>query len=508
VLPQVGPTGTGICAVGRYDGARQAGSGHCVNGTDGAVSGEGFGRRSFPDEAFPRRRDLEHGGNPTSRGRIRYRARERRPIHGERMLQRKTAARLPAADWLGYALVTFFVVFYTSSQVRVARSLGDELSDHGRYSEANGIRAAEGYFDNGFSSNYGLPDIAYGNAYAQVGGKRDRNMCGSPARCVYLHTAPGAELFAGLATRIFGKGHTGRYRVVPLVLAFASLAFLSWAMARAVGPLRAAFVLATFAAVPMATASMHNLCFLNYELLFFECEIGVLLLCFFRDTRLRVALPALFVLGFLSSWMSFDYVAHVCLGSVVVWLLRGNLRRYQRTMILTATASSAGYFVGCALHLLQVAAFLGSYHAMVADYLQRGMARMNGHVESGVNLLTAEALVVRYGSTLVGPPSFFLGNYALTTTLVFGALLVRLSPPALFSRFVPFVLLAWKPRDSLKWSFLVAILIPYVWIALMRQHATAHQFYVPRNFIVTFLFGALAVAVAVQRVRLEQPSGR
>jgi peptidoglycan/LPS O-acetylase OafA/YrhL len=51
----------------------------------------------------------------------------------------------------------------------------------------------------------------------------------------------------------------------------------------------------------------------------------------------------------------------------------------------------------------------------------------------------------------------------------------------------------------LKWAVLVAFVIPYFWIVLMRQHASVHVFYLPRNWIVTFIVGALALALSVQR---------
>ena len=58
---------------------------------------------------------------------------------------------------------------------------------------------------------------------------------------------------------------------------------------------------------------------------------------------MRVALPALFMLGFLSGWVSFDYLAHVCFVAVPVWLLNADLKKHTRTMLFCIAASSVGF---------------------------------------------------------------------------------------------------------------------------------------------------------------------
>jgi hypothetical protein len=105
-------------------------------------------------------------------------------------------------------------------------------------------------------------------------------------------------------------------------------------------------------------------------------------------------------------------------------------------------------------------------------------------------------LVVLYTTKLVGPPSFYLGNYLWTSVVTLVALCFPTQLPPVRIRGASY---AWRPAPSLKWAFLVAFVIPYFWIVLMRQHASVHVFYLPRNWIVTFIVGALALALSVQR---------
>ncbi len=404
------------------------------------------------------------------------------------------------ARLLAHVFVVFLVLFYVAKQVHVAVSRGDALSTHATYSEANDIRSGEAYVHFGFTSNCGLADIAYGTAFDRIGSKHDHNMCSSSDSCVYLHTPPGSELLAGVATRLFGAGHVARFRIVPLTIASLALAFLAWAMVRGVGPFRAAFVLWTFQLVPMITASMHNLTFINYELALFEAQLGVLILCLFERARVRSCLVALFALGFFSGWVSFDYLAHVSLIALAVGLLTGSFGRHNKTVLWCTLASCSGYALACTLHLLQVAAFLGSIQAMLDDYVQRGMARMSGQVEGSVRAIGASKLLWLYWSELLKQHQFFRGNFLLTLGLTLGALLVR-------TRAFRFGddSFRWAPARSLALAVLVAFVIPNLWIVVMRQHATAHVFYLPRNFIVTFLVGALALSLALKHEAIAEP---
>jgi hypothetical protein len=59
--------------------------------------------------------------------------------------------------------------------------------------------------------------------------------------------------------------------------------------------------------------------------------------------------------------------------------------------------------------------------------------------------------------------------------------------------------LAWAPRPLLKWAFFAVFVIPDLWLLLMRQHASVHGHFLPRNFIVTYVVGAIIVALSFRR---------
>ena len=70
-------------------------------------------------------------------------------------------------SWLPVALVS--LVIWGQQCVYVA-NLGDSLSPVADpFSEANALRAGEGYAKEGFSHSYGLPMVGYGDQFPETG---------------------------------------------------------------------------------------------------------------------------------------------------------------------------------------------------------------------------------------------------------------------------------------------------------------------------------------------------
>ena len=100
------------------------------------------------------------------------------------------------------------------------------------FSEANALRAGEGYAENGFFSNAGLPDLCYGDRFPGRGAWRVEefplqfSMSSLKDDCIYTHYPPGPDLIAGLLTEICGVGNLGCFRLFPTTIAIFSLTCL------------------------------------------------------------------------------------------------------------------------------------------------------------------------------------------------------------------------------------------------------------------------------------------
>jgi hypothetical protein len=241
-------------------------------------------------------------------------------------------SRHAALDWaatLGCIIALWIVVAAFSQQLAYAYSRQDQLTEmFDAYSEAGGIRAGDSYAEEGFGKYLGLPNIAYGSSFANVGGKHDKLLCStSSEECIYLHYPPGPDLIIGVATKLFGKGKVSSYRLFPLTFGLACLLSLAFAMARTIGWVRAAFVLAVLRATPMAFNAFHYLHYISYQTSLLYANVGTLLLLFaaksrsegaYRPTKLLVAHA---VVNFLAGCVSFEYAPQTLLLPVAVWFL-------------------------------------------------------------------------------------------------------------------------------------------------------------------------------------------
>src|SRR5512140_3783232 len=83
-------------------------------------------------------------------------------LYGRRMPWRSIQVKKTWSAVVALTIVVWAVVYFTAGQIGYAIAKGTALTDFfDAYSEANGIRAGEGYADRGFRFNYGLPDVSY-----------------------------------------------------------------------------------------------------------------------------------------------------------------------------------------------------------------------------------------------------------------------------------------------------------------------------------------------------------
>jgi hypothetical protein len=390
-----------------------------------------------------------------------------------------------------WALVWAVAGMFTQQCIK-AYSLGNDLSDIAdAYSEANVIKAAENYAVNGFLSNKGLAELSYGTQFDNRGGKYDKEICATPVHCVYTHYPPGAELLTGLLTKIFGVGRVLLFRAVPLSVGLFGLVFLAWALTRTIGLVRAAFVLAAFSTVPMATNMMHGLHQQGYQMSLMYVQFGLGMLVF-REGLTRRRIVAMAFLGFIQGCVSFDWFFLTSLCTVPAWLMTPDWRTKPRMRQAAALvlAAGGGFAFAHFLHFLQVSWYLGGLKEALADLGHAAKHRSGDDAWPTLPVPGRFGVILYYWFGLLQEKKYldfsFLTFVAGTLALVF--------PKPRFEVPLAGKKLARVVTSSSSIAFLSAIVVCSLWIVIMRAHAQVHGHFIPRHYCLTILVGLVLIA--------------
>jgi hypothetical protein len=404
---------------------------------------------------------------------------------------------LPAPRSLVTTFCTAIIVWVAfnlfGQQVSRAYTLNNDLTDTGdAYSEANDVRAAEGYAVMGLTSNYGLADAAFGTQYEGLGGKHDPLLCKSAQRCVYLHYPPGPELALGAMTILFGKGRLFVYRLLPITLGLVSLLALGAGLFKAFGAVRAAAVMWLMGGVPMTGNMMHVVALHQYAVSFFLLELAILLYTLSQPVTRRWHLIALGLAAFLEGWTAFDYVFLVTLAPLAVFLAFKSIRNpvsRRRLMILILTAGGA-YALANVLHFLQVAAFLGGIRDAFWNFVAAGQNRTAGPTWVHPPISGALGLLTYYWVNLLPKKEFYDGNFIALVAVV----ITLLWPKRTSVTLGRWGSLVWTSSWSQLASFLLMLALCSGWIIVMQQHASIHGHFLPRLYTSGILWAYVLVA--------------
>jgi hypothetical protein len=413
----------------------------------------------------------------------------------------------PAQSALGrlsMALVVGMCLSLFATQFAYAWHRADNLTENAdAYSEANEVRAAQGFAERGFSYHAGLPTIGYGHMFDAQGGKFDPALCPqSPDDCVYLHYPPGAAWIAGLVTKIEGRpGALFAMRMPPLLLWLACLLYFAFSVARSIGAMRAAFVLWFLYQLPMFSAMMHGIEYHSYTVSLCLVQIGVLL----RETvgpkparaRSKGAIVALAILGFLQGWMSFEYGAMGLLLVPAVLLLRKRLDRdWARRGAMLALAYGFAFALANVLHFAQVVSYLGGVHEALTDFSERAKFRVGGATWVKLPIAGRFGLLVYYWFDLLPRPEYYNGSFVGAT--VTGLWLVARQTRTLS---IGRLRLSLQGSARVLGAVLCALLASISWLLLFPQHGGIHSHFIPRHHLF-FIIVALVAASRAVRIRL------
>lgn len=400
------------------------------------------------------------------------------PIYGRRSLERRCRIVVGAV-----------IAILVSGQLIFAWTNGNNVSPIADpFSEANAIRAGEGYVAKGFTTDAGLPDISYGTQFSMHG----RYDVGG---FIYTRYPPGPDWIAGLVTKLFGTGHIILYRVIPITVGLVCIIFFAWALMKALGAAQGTILFLACAVVPMFSNMMHGLHYQGYAFHLLLLELGLLLLYFSQPVS-RSLLKwnlAFFIIGFVQGWLSFDYCFLVTFAPVPYAVLSRGLTLGDRLRRLLAAvlALGLGFSLAHMLHFTQVVLYYDDFNKAVEDLGQsarlrsgyHGQIRWWLHLSAVWTYLRSEVYRGMYFWTLfnltfIVPASFFI--------LKRGMIVLPFAPLNLHA--------VWSmSRWKLMFVPVLALIVSAAWVFVMPGHAMSHLHFIPRHFFLFYFFCLLTV---------------
>jgi hypothetical protein len=468
------------------------------------------------------------------------------------------------------AFVVIWVVLIVF-QVGFLWHLGDNLNYLGdSHAEADAMRAAEAYIADGISSHHGLARILYGTRFPEEGSVKDhveRNgqvaekfSHDFPAELKdrnqwpLTHYPPGAELINGFQARTFGLHPMWRLRLLPVAVGLMGLAYFFRTISLIWGVERSALIAVAVVVLPAVWLWMPTLEFEGYALALVMIQTGLVMRQFWQTEgegreeifRAETLIPrgatgsspqpspilkgrgramagigvwlpvALFLIGFVQGWLSWDHFFVVSLLALPWWLLRrgeGENLRWSWLFWMTAPAA-AGYALAHVLHAWEVAAELGGWQAALNELLRTGAERGGFTSEEHVSRLgyTGRAihLYLRWCFKPIRPPNVTFGPFfGLLLVVALCATLFPLRKLTIGGRpgKPPWNLaLFWPGKRSPMPALGAALLISTLWLLAMPSHTAGNAHYLVRHMIVFYLCMAMVVARSVHVWRGDTPA--
>jgi hypothetical protein len=395
------------------------------------------------------------------------------------------------------------LVFLALVQVALLVWIGNGLSPLADpYSESDAIRSSQGFVEHGLTWNAGLPNILYGERFADRGWKGSRYAAPLPGGGVYTRYPPLPNWIAAVNEHVFGFERMWAWRLFPIACGLAAFAVLLASLSRTFGPDRAALVGMALALAPMTSTHMHSLHYHGYAHALLMLQIALALRTFWSPEGATPRRVALFLLlGFLQGWLSFDLAFVVAFLAIPLWLFRrAEVRSLSpRGLIVVVLACGTGFTLAHALHFLEVAAFYGSVDGAVADYANRAQFRFKGTAESRYLPLLVRALLSET-VTVTRATNHFFGPM-LTVVVVLVTLLLLSRRIAIDFARRPGVRAIWsgdRARDRLP-ALGAALVVSATWYFAMPSMTIIHHHIVPRLLFLTYLVCVLTLVVCVRR---------
>jgi hypothetical protein len=373
------------------------------------------------------------------------------------------------------------------------------------FSEANAVRAAEYYVDNGITLNSGLPDQCYGYSFPLDGFKpylsfpaaRDQYIDNAPYQtltslilnehtCVYTHYPQGPDMLLAAMMYISGKHNTDIYRLLPLWLQFIGVFALAYTICRLLSVIHCLLIMGFCFAMPMfysMSIGLHQQGY-AFALLLIEISLLFLLLCKALSNRdAMIGKGFLFILGFCQGWLSFDYAFLVILCPfAIVSITYHNSDDSIRTAIKYAIILASGFTLAHLFHFIEVTAYLSSIWDAVNDFYSAAEKRATEH--EGQVLINRIDLLVMYLDYFSSRMKYFQIGYITFASLIILAR-VAFIPLSYYSKTIDNIT---KRIDLIRLISVIgcSLMISCLWIVVMKGHSMEHTHFIPRHLFLAY----------------------
>lgn len=364
------------------------------------------------------------------------------------------------------------------------------------YSEANAIRGAINFHENGFLPTSGLPLFNHPTILTEIGNSKDTT--------AYTHYPPGPEYVNWFWMLFFGKGQFNLTRYVHMVLSFLiGFYFLQFFFNFVGGGLRGLVLGLLLCLPPMYSNYMHGLHYQQLAFLILQIQIVVTLLYFKKNKALY--LFGLLIMGFLQGWLSFDFAFLASLHAIPLFILmKDKLSLRVKHLILPPFLSGIGFTIAHGIHFYQVVNYLGSLENAIKDFTQSASHRANNS--------TSEAYLAnpKYVSAEIGIFSVakdFLyrvagrGKYLAINLINFIWIMLALG----FIKKIETKKFRFEfdVRTSDVLALAASILVSSMWSIIMRQHAHIHGF-IARHYYFCYFFCCLILVMRTSVFKKDQ----
>jgi hypothetical protein len=364
------------------------------------------------------------------------------------------------------------------------------------YSEANAIRGAVNFHDNGFSPTSGLPFFNHPTILTEFGNSKDR--------AAYTHYPPGPEYVNWFWMLLFGKGQFNLSRYFHILLSFfIGIYFLHFFFHFVGGGLRG-FVLGLLLVLPpMYSNYMHGLHYQQLAFLILQLQIVITML-YFQDNK-KIYLLSFLLMGFFQGWLSFDFAFLASLHAIPLFILMKEKYSLKlKSLIFPVLLSGIGFTTAHGIHFYQVVHYLGGMENALKDFTQTASHRANNTV-SETYKANPKYLSDQIGLFSVAKDFLYRvagrGKYLAINLMNFIWIIIAL-------RFI-------KKMETKKYCFefelrnsdLLAlgssVLVSSFWSIIMRQHAHIHGF-IARHYYFCYLFCCLILVTRTSVFKKDQ----
>ncbi|AXQ29985.1 hypothetical protein D0B54_15465 [Solimonas sp. K1W22B-7] len=421
---------------------------------------------------------------------------------------------------VGILLLVATVALIAREQFETLEQLDGGLSTTADpWTEADTIRAADGYAQQGLFSNWGLPDLCFGDQFSEYGTKamlrkgqgaqswlaaaavgREISDPISADRFVYTHYPAGPHLIAGAVAKTFGSGRITLYRAAPITAGLIAVVYFFFELAKSMGLFRAALAGMAMTSIPMFTNMMHGLSYQGYALALLLVQLGFCMRIARRGWSGTSIKVWMFLVAFCQGMLGFDYAFLVVLAPLAMAQALGSGPASTKSFLQASAISAVGFGIAHCLHFLQVAVYLGSFRRAVEDFSAIASYRSAGsHYDGGLLIPSRFDIWWGYLTDYSAMPLHFgvpvISILAASFALLLAVKLLRLCD---------------VPRSALV-AVPTSALICSAWVIVMHQHSAQHWHFIPRHYFLAVFVALLTILrldLSVAFARMAREVGR